>query len=1122
MAVPGPQRERAFHVRRTARERYAIDDALFGIRGDLAVADLGGVRRLAAAMNDARPTGAPGVSAGEIGALGLLHEVGHLLVARQAALGGTTMASALRDIRRRLGEDLDRLLDRYGAAFPGIGPAPEPELVRLEELVLTRVSNENPAIGPLRELVDDRVLADGTRYDEAIAGLDRALTADPVLDPGDGTRVSLVELLRAPARHAPTSLAGQLRYVRDHWGALLGADLDALIGRLDIALGIITEEERALHRRFGGGADPVRAVRPPSFRGLADEPERFSADSAWMPRLVLMAKSTYVWLDQLSRWHGRDIRTLDAVPDEALDRLASWGVTGLWLIGLWQRSVASERIKRMRGNPDAVASAYSLDDYRIADDLGGESAYADLRERARTRGIRLASDMVPNHMGIDSRWVIDHPEWFLSLPQPPYPAYTFDGPDLASDERVGIVLEDHYWDDADAAVVFKRFDRATGDERYIYHGNDGTSFPWNDTAQLDFLDAAVREHVIQVVLDVARRFPVIRFDAAMVLAKRHVRRLWWPEPGAGDGIPSRAQYALTAAEFEARMPTEFWREVVDRVAAEVPDTLLLAEAFWMLEGYFVRTLGMHRVYNSAFMHMLRDENGAGYRALIKDTLEFDPEILKRYVNFMSNPDEKTAVEQFGKGDKYFGVATVLATLPGLPMLGHGQVEGFGEKYGMEFRRATLDERPDPWLVERHEREIFPLLHRRAWFAEAHDFLLFDFHTDGGGVDESVLAYSNGHGPTRSLVVFHDRFSSTAGTIRESAAYARKSASGARRLVRRSLAEGLDLPNDPSMFVAFRDARTGLEYLRSCTDLWERGLWLSLDAYAGHVFWEFREVRDGSSGQWRRLAERLNGRGVPSLDDALRGLQLEPVHAPLRMLFEGSHVEAVLEGTAADADLDRLEDRLADFLRAVGDATGVSGDPVAVAARIRAEASLAYVDGAGRLSPSERAALLGWLVLSRLGAMAPGADVALTSAAWYDELRLAPVIAAGFRTAGLDEADAWAVADLVRVLLVLPRPSAIRGRGRQVDLRLLERWLAHDGLRAAMGVNTWEGVEWLDRDRFATLVGWAVRLDSLESGRPADSRLAARLARAADVAGYRVDALLSILARPAGRGPRRRT
>ena len=72
--------------------------------------------------------------------------------------------------------------------------------------------------------------------------------------------------------------------------------------------------------------------------------------------------------------------------------------------------------------------------------------------------------------------------------------------------------------------------------------------------------------------------------------------------------------------------------MVDRCAAEVPGTLLLAEAFWLLEGYFVRTLGMHRVYNSAFMNMLRDEENANYRNVIKNTLEFDPEILKRYVD----------------------------------------------------------------------------------------------------------------------------------------------------------------------------------------------------------------------------------------------------------------------------------------------------------------------------------------------------------------------------------------------------------------------------------------------------------------------------------------------------------
>ena len=60
-------------------------------------------------------------------------------------------------------------------------------------------------------------------------------------------------------------------------------------------------------------------------------------------------------------------------------------------------------------------------------------------------------------------------------------------------------------------MTFKRFDRWTGGVKYIYHGNDGTHMPWNDTAQLDFTKPEVREAVIQTILHVARRFSIIRF-----------------------------------------------------------------------------------------------------------------------------------------------------------------------------------------------------------------------------------------------------------------------------------------------------------------------------------------------------------------------------------------------------------------------------------------------------------------------------------------------------------------------------------------------------------------------------------------------------------------------------------
>ncbi len=1069
-------------------------------------ANLPVARRVAAAVNATRRAGEPSAHAGDLAALEMLHEISHLVIRRAAELQPLTAMSVTTDA---IGEALgarraDRLLGAVGGEFPDVAEAPAP--ARLEELLLIRVANENPAARPLQVLVDDTPLPRSDRA-AAMAAVEAYQGALPPIGPNGET---LVELLRAPARAHPTSLAGQLRYVRQHWSGLLGGELDALLDRMLLALDVIAEEERGLHLRFGGGGGPAGGGaghgEAPDLSGLEAEPERFSSDSAWMPRLVLVAKSTHVWLDQLSRAYGRDIRTLDAIPDEELDRLARLGITGLWLIGLWERSKASQRIKVWRGNPEAAASAYSLDDYTIAGDLGGEDAWANLRHRAWQRGVRLASDMVPNHMGIDSRWVTDHPDWFLSLPEPPYPGYAFTGENLAEHDRVEIRLEDHYWDSSDAAVTFEWRDRRSGERRYLYHGNDGTSFPWNDTAQLDFSQAAVREQVIQTILAVARRFPVIRFDAAMVLAKKHVRRLWFPGPGeGGGGIPSRAEHGtMTQAQFDAAMPVEFWREVVDRVAAEVPDTLLLAEAFWLLEGYFVRTLGMHRVYNSAFMHMLRDEDDAGYRRVIKETLEFDPEILKRYVNFMNNPDEKTAVEQFGKGDKYFGVATLLATLPGLPMFGHGQFEGFAEKYGMEFRRATLDERPDDWLVGRHEREIVPLLHRRGDFAEAHEFTMYDFVHDDGWVDEHVYAYSNGSGGSRSLVVYHNRYGDTSGWIHGSVPFAVKDGDGSKRVVTRTLAAGLGLADGSAddRWLAFREQRSSLEYLRSVAEIRERGLHLALHAYETLVFWQVRELHDGA-GIWRRLAGRLGERGVPSLEDELRNEQLGPVHGTLR---------------AAIAEPSR--DTAWRVVDAIADATGTAGDRAAVVERIVARWEASQRQAEAIEDRSQAAALLVWTLLSPLGSLPQGAAVGPTSRAWFDELRLAPVVADALRGQGLDEGAAWWAAERVRTLLDLPLPSTLGGRPGTLPLRLVDAWLAHPAVRLFLRVNAWDGAEWLHRESWDELVGWMTRLEQIlgaSAGRDVRPRgrsaLERRLANAAEGAGYRVDLLRASLGGP---------
>ncbi|HEY5629449.1 MAG TPA: hypothetical protein VIR16_08070, partial [Candidatus Limnocylindrales bacterium] len=508
-----------------------------------------------------------------------------------------------------------------------------------------------------------------------------------------------------------------------------------------------------------------------------------------------------------------------------------------------------------------------------------------------------------------------------------------------------------------------------------------------------------------------------------------------------------------------------------------------------------------------FMHMLRDEDNAGYRRVLKETLEFDPEILKRYVNFMNNPDEKTAVEQFGKGDKYFGIATLLATLPGLPMLGHGQFEGFAEKYGMEFRRAAWNEPVDEGLVARHEREIVPLLHRRGDFAEAQDFLLYDVEHDLGGVEENVFAFSNGTGASRSLVVYHNRFGDTAGWIRQSTPYAVKDADGTKRLAQRTLAEGLGLAEGDAngRWLAIREQRSGLEYLRSLEEIRDRGLHVELRAYETRVFWQMRVLHD-TSGVWRRLADRLEGRGVASLDTALRDLQLAPVHDAVRVAIESP-----------------TRDSVARVVDAVEEATGTAGDREAVIERIVGLWPAADTVAAGIKDASQAAALRVWTLLAPLGSLPRGAMVGPTARAWFEELRLAPVVADGLRRRGLDEGAAWWAAERVRLLVDLPVPSMVRGAADAVPLRLVDRWLSHPVARPFLRVNDWEGVAWFHGESLDELLAWGARLEALAGPRadragdavadhgaveprPDPDDVLAQIRRASTLSDFRVDRL----------------
>jgi glycosidase len=828
--------------------------------------------------------------------MGLIDEILHYVVALyREQVQGDVFETALDRLETKLGGDkTGGLLTSFSGQFP---PRPvykgeknvdeylksteDGESCRalsIEETMMLSLANLNPAFNPFKFMFDDKDLAQKTVYPDAIEELKAHLKEMPPFGP-DG--MNLWDFLRAPAIACPDDLLGQLEFMRRNWGFIISKFMSRLLMSLDV----INEENKPIF--YGPGPSEVM-----SFAGL-DEYERFSPDQEWMPRTVLMAKSTLVWLFQLSKKYKREITRLDQIPDEELDELARRGFTGLWLIGLWERSQASKTIKQWTGNPEAAASAYSLHDYDIAGELGGWGSLSNLRERCMQRGIHIGSDMVPNHTGIDSRWIVEHPDRFLQLPYPPFPTYNYNCGNLSGRDDITVQIEEHYFSRSDAAVVFKRIDNNSGQTRYIYHGNDGTSMPWNDTAQIDFLNPEAREAVIQTIIGVCKQFSIVRFDAAMTLAKRHIQRLWFPAPGSGGAIASRSEHSISTDEFNKRIPNEFWREVVDRCAVEAPNTLLLAEAFWMMEGYFVRTLGMHRVYNSAFMNMLKNEDNAKYRATVKNTMEFDPEILKRFVNFMNNPDEETAVAQFGKGDKYFGICTLLVTMPGLPMFGHGQIEGFEEKYGMEYRRSYRDEQPDGFLVDRHEREIFPLMKRRYLFSGSEMFRIYDLYCNGS-VNENVFAYTNrvwtSHGEEKALIFYNNSYYETSGWINVSDPEVPDGA-GKRR---DKLSEALAIHGENQYFTLLREQKANLWYIRSSKAICENGFFVGLKGYETQVYLDIHEVADDAKGRWARLNNDLNGRGVPDPLAGIKDIFLGELYYRFTELFKQEVIDVLCD------------------------------------------------------------------------------------------------------------------------------------------------------------------------------------------------------------------------------------
>ncbi len=476
-----------FHVSKVARQKYSFDKSLFSITGNLIIADFKQARLLSDKINHKRKSEElfdQLVTPGEIYALGVLHEVFHFIIRRyEQDENPGVFKRANTFLKKNIGErELSNILLYFVKEFPPLsvfkkevspkkylsgstGGKPNSEII-LEELILLHLENRNSAAVKLKEFFSDNVLHKKTKYTELIKKTEKFFDKEKPAGMGG---IHLFSLLKKPAIANPNSLEEQLKFIRKEWKIFIG---DEIFTRLLKAADLIKEEYKLFVKHGGGekATPPVPVYPSPhqlKMKGRDEkiitdegsdldfeEADRFTEDTHWIPEVVMIAKNIFVWMHQLSTKYGYEINRLDQIPDEELDLLAQWNFTALWLIGIWERSTASKKIKQQTGNPQAAASAYSLYDYVIAEEIGGEDAFQNLKDRAWQRGIRLASDMVPNHTGIYSKWVIEKPDYFLQSTEPPFPSYKFTGPNLSDDDRLEVIIEDNYYKRSDSSVVF--------------------------------------------------------------------------------------------------------------------------------------------------------------------------------------------------------------------------------------------------------------------------------------------------------------------------------------------------------------------------------------------------------------------------------------------------------------------------------------------------------------------------------------------------------------------------------------------------------------------------------------------------------------------------------------------
>jgi glycosidase len=376
-----------------------------------------------------------------------------------------------------------------------------------------------------------------------------------------------------------------------------------------------------------------------------------------------------------TRVHGQ---SFDAITQEELTGLSELGFDSVWPMGVWEISDGARRISKVVSE-DFEGSPYAVPRYKFSKPLGGKPGFVALTKRAHKAGLAVIVDFVSNHMAIDSPWIAEEPDLFVTS----FPA-------------------------ARPQQTNEFFLHPSGE--MVAFGRDPFFPPWNDTAQLDYSNPATRERMIDTLLWISRYADGVRCDMAMLVLREVFRRQWFP---------------LASEEwFKARMPGEFWEEAISTVKQRRPDFKFIAEAYWDQEPY-LRSLGFDLCYEKKLLDTLEARDAAH----VVERLSQGEESLRASLFFIENHDEARAATIFNTAENLAAAALLLA-LPSSALIHEGQMEGRREKLPVQRIKPLADEAPDLALREAYaqllrltaadvfRRGTFSVFDSRVWGAVA--------------------------------------------------------------------------------------------------------------------------------------------------------------------------------------------------------------------------------------------------------------------------------------------------------------------------------------------------------------------------------------------------------------------